>query len=83
MPKINDLQSADLQSADLQSADLLYDLCANRTTEALDEWVANSDSEETRRLKKWLIFGFYCTRETDLIGFAQAQKGEAPHVAAR
>ena len=66
--------------SELRAADWLYALYAKRTAEALDAWVARSDSEESRRLKKWLIFGFYCTRETDLMDFALAQKGEAPDV---
>lgn len=66
--------------SELQAADWLYALYAKRTVEALDAWVARSDSEESRRLKKWLIYGFYCTHETDLMAFAQAQKGEAPDV---
>lgn len=66
--------------SELQAADWLYALYANRTVEALNAWVENSESEEARRLKKWLVYGFYCTRETDLMAFALAQKGEAPDV---
>lgn len=69
-------------TTDFQSADWLYALYAHRTLEALDAWVEQSASPEERRIKRWLIYGFYCTRETDLIRFAQRQKGEAPYVRA-
>lgn len=68
---------------EFQVADWLYSLYRFRLDLEIKEWLAASRTDEERRIKGWLVHGFYQTRECHLIEYALTHRQEEPpHVAA-
>lgn len=64
--------------SEFQAADWLYSLYRQRTDGEIERWLADSRTEEERRIKGWLVYGFCRTGEIRLIDFALRHRNEEP-----